>query len=211
MKSHVLLLIQLHSNILRSLAHWGEICFSGVSGSLILGIGILLISFSSHARHWGHDFPSFYKGIREIQESCPNLRSCGEFGISVETIYDLRFNKQVPPEKLGSEKFQRISEIADGQAQIWADTILEGEYEADGVTQLDRIEGVFFKGELLAYYITYSERGWFLGHCDYDFQDRTLLKGCDEGQIIESAFISPALTSWFADDHAYARFVRRSR
>jgi hypothetical protein len=87
--------------------------------------------------------------------------------------------------------------IAKDQANIWADTILEGSFDSDGTTQLDRVDGVMQNGELIAYRVTYSEQAWVLD----DGGQRQ-----DAGRITESTFVSLPLSSWFRDNWALATF-----
>lgn len=102
------------------------------------------------------------------------------------------------------EKFQHV---ATEQAQIWGDTILEGDYQADGRTELDRVEELKIEGELVAYKITYSERSWDTSICTYPGnRDGSALDQCQEGRIVESSFVSPDLSSWTRDPENFAVF-----
>jgi hypothetical protein len=98
-----------------------------------------------------------------------------------------------------------LGEIASEQAGIWGDTILEGDYLADGKTRLDRIEGLFHGDQLLAYRIRYSERAWYTGDCNPGV-DRSRAS-CQEGRIAEASFVWPSLREWTVDDRAWAEFL----
>lgn len=95
------------------------------------------------------------------------------------------------------EQLPRLGRIAEDQATIWADTILEGGYDADGRTVIDRVEAIMGDGKLLAYRITYSESAWLVG-----------VKGQKgkEGRVFESSFVSASLRSWLRDEQALAEF-----
>lgn len=96
----------------------------------------------------------------------------------------------------------RLEEISFDQAQIWADTILEGEYLAESEVRLDSIE-IARSGELfLGYRITYSSVAYETMDCDSDRQ----LESCIAGRIVESTFVSPNLQSWIRDDRHLAEF-----
>lgn len=96
----------------------------------------------------------------------------------------------------------RLEEISFDQAQIWADTILGGEYLAEPEVLVDAIE-IIRAGELfLGYRITYSSAAYETMDCDASRQ----LKDCVAGRIVESSFVSPNLESWIRDDRHYAEF-----
>lgn len=123
------------------------------------------------------------------------------------TRFDVRVVYENSQWSTSAAEFEKLHKIAQSQAQIWADTILEGDYEADGQTVLDRVEEIQFKGRLVAYRITYSERAWYIGSCDYDYEDKSKLASCAEGRISEASFVSSSLTSWTRDSNAYAEFA----
>jgi len=96
----------------------------------------------------------------------------------------------------------RLAEISFDQAQIWADTILEGEYLAESDVRVDSIE-IVRAGELfLGYRITYSSVAYETMDCDSSRQ----LESCVAGRIVESTYVSPNLESWIRDDRHFAEF-----
>ena len=96
----------------------------------------------------------------------------------------------------------RLEEISFDQAQIWADTILGGEYLAESEVLVDGIE-IVRAGELfLGYRITYSSAAYETMDCDASRH----LEACVPGRIVESSFVSPNLESWIRDDRSYAEF-----
>lgn len=101
-----------------------------------------------------------------------------------------------------------FEQLAFDQAQIWADTILEGDYEADGNTVLNRVVAVYEKQKLLAYYITYSEKAWDISQCRYDGSDAAALELCTQGRIIESVYLSSDFKDYFFIEKDYAQFIK---
>ncbi len=96
----------------------------------------------------------------------------------------------------------RLEEISVEQAQIWADTILEGEYLAEAEVRVDSIEIARAGEQLLGYRITYSSVAYETMDCDSSRQ----LDTCTAGRIVESTFVSPNLESWVRDDRHFAEF-----
>ncbi len=114
---------------------------------------------------------------------------------------------------LASEVRSRLQQTAESMANIWADTILEGDYFADEPVALDRVEE--FKSandKIIIYRITYSSRAWDTGTCEADpSEDRQSLESCDEGRIVESAFVSSDFKSSERDEENFAHFEKGSR
>ncbi len=109
--------------------------------------------------------------------------------------------------------YQTLTHVATEQAQIWADTILEGDYLAAGDTQLDQVYALYENDILIGYRITYSEQAWALSQCDY-YQATALnrkeaLLSCAEGRITEASFVSPAFTTFIRDPNQFAEFKER--
>ena len=65
--------------------------------------------------------------------------------------------------RLPSQLSLNLQKVALDQAQIWGDTILEGDYAADGKTQLDQVLVIKKDAKIIGYAISYSERAWFTG------------------------------------------------
>ena len=120
-----------------------------------------------------------------------------------ETVFD-RANHI---NSLRNEQVAKLQHVANEQAQIWGDTILEGDYQADGQTLLDHVEELKIDGDLVAFKITYSERSWDTSICTYPGnRDGSALDQCQEGRIVESSFISPDLSNWTRDPKSFASF-----
>ncbi len=107
----------------------------------------------------------------------------------------------------GNSVIKRLKAAAIDQAQIWADTILEGDYATDYKTRLDKAVAFFYGGSLVAYYITYSEGAWDTGTCKYDGINDSTLTGCKPGRIVESVYLSPDFSDYHFVEEDYARFV----
>lgn len=110
------------------------------------------------------------------------------------------------PKKIDQNLKVILERIAGKQAQIWGDTILEGDYAADGNTRLDQVVNLYKSYELIGYLITYSERAWDTSVCQYDgIHDSTLL-GCAPGRIVESSYVSLDFKDFFYDEKTAAVF-----
>lgn len=107
---------------------------------------------------------------------------------------------------LSRSDLTKLRKIASKQAYIWMDTILEGEFHADGHTELDEVIAIFYSNEIHAYKITYSERAWFIGECEFDGQTPATLQNCAEGRIRESSYVSPDLKTFIRNDDDIADF-----
>jgi hypothetical protein len=122
---------------------------------------------------------------------------------SKQTVFDR--SNQI--DQLTVEMLEKFQSIASEQTQIWSDTILEGDYQADDQTVLDQVEELKSNGELVAYHVTYSQRGWDTSLCTYPGNlDLSALAQCQEGRIVESSFVSRDLKSWSRDPARFASF-----
>lgn len=101
----------------------------------------------------------------------------------------------------------RLTQLAHDQAQIWADTILEGDFVAEGPTLLGQVYRYSLNGQVVAYHITYSEKAWDVSDCTYDGLRSSQLANCRPGRIIESSFVSSDLMEAERDEKNYAHFV----
>ncbi len=105
---------------------------------------------------------------------------------------------------------ERLQQIAWDQAQIWGDTILEGDYWADEEVLLDLVQAVFRDGIQVAWRITYSSKAFDTSVCtpyEYADEDPARFTGCIPGRIHESSFVSMDLKSFIRDDEAFAEFI----
>lgn len=98
---------------------------------------------------------------------------------------------------------KQLSEIAFAQAQIWGDTILEGDYSADRKIELDSVELVHFGGAPIAWRITYSAAAFETSDCT---PSQGSMAGCTPGRIVEASYVSSALDAWVRDETRFAEF-----
>lgn len=108
--------------------------------------------------------------------------------------------------KLGKNTVESLKEISFVQAQIWGDTILEGDYAADGETRLEKVLAIFNGDNLIGYHIEYSEKAWYTGNCEYSGQKEQLLK-CTQGRISERSYVSADLEYYGTDYDRTADFA----
>lgn len=146
----------------------------------------------ARADYLAEDSAGLNERIGPAPETCHSGATCATRGLVLRVLFDA-----MNPEFAMLAEFARLNAIADLQANYWADTILEGDFDADSEIRLDRIEGIFQADELLAYRISYSARAWRLGNRGQHGQ---------EGRISESTFVSKALKSWFRDADHLAEF-----
>lgn len=108
--------------------------------------------------------------------------------------------------RLNSDAQTNLKDVAVAQAQVWGDTILEGDYYSDGQTRLDSVRALYDNEQLIGYKISYSERAWYTGECSFDGSDEAALKNCQEGRIQESTYVSPDFATYFRDEDQLADF-----
>ena len=102
---------------------------------------------------------------------------------------------------------QVLHRVAFEQAQIWGDTILEGDYLAANEILLDGVELVQVGTQILGYRITYSAAAVETTACaPSESYAQALENRCARGRILESSFVSLDLTSWTRDETRYASF-----
>lgn len=107
---------------------------------------------------------------------------------------------------LSKQQFKKLEKIAIKQAYIWADTVLEGDFHADGETVLESVTAIFQATKLIAYKIDYSEHAWYVGECDWDGSDNETLADCPEGKIHESSYVAPDFKTFIRNDDDIADF-----
>lgn len=144
---------------------------------------------------------AFRKEVSKLSELC-TATSCKEpYSKKIEFHYNRKKTIDV--------KFKKAMEvIAIEQAQIWGDTILEGDYVADGKTRLDQITSLYKNDKLIGYLIRYSEKAWNTSSkdCQYHSSENENLEGCIQGRIIESAYVSLNLKDYFNTEKTWAVF-----
>lgn len=151
----------------------------------------------------------FLTPANAIADRGPN----SEFAQIVQTIEEkpelveatTLFDSDEGANQIDTKNLGTLQEIAHDQAQVWGDTILEGDYAADGKTSLDRVESLQIDGKFVGYRITYSEKGWMTATCEYRGEPDQL-EGCLEGRISEASLVSSKFDNYTRDITAYAEF-----
>jgi hypothetical protein len=110
-------------------------------------------------------------------------------------------------QQLPNNVSRNLAEIARSQAQIWSDTILEGDFWADGKTRLQSTKVLRHGQRILGYYITYVERAWYVGDCRFELSQPSSLQKCVPGYITESTFVSLTGDDYRVDENQFAKFV----
>lgn len=161
----------------------------------------VLISTIAWADQMGPEGDKFYEETAHYVHACKNPNGC-QTPYRNEVIYNHR--KEI--NRLTPESKEALKKISTEQAQIWGDTILEGDYVADGQTRLDNVFALLKNDQLVGYKILYSEKAWYIGDCEYDGRDESL-ETCAKGRIVESTFVSPDMQTFFSDEENQADFA----
>jgi hypothetical protein len=146
---------------------------------------------------------SFEQKMTAYQKSCAS--GC-HFPFSETPAFNFSESTQ---SKLDGSTKARLEQVAHDQAQIWGDTILEGDYYSKGHTQLDSVVAIFDSNEFIGYKITYSELAWYIGECDFTEDKPEAISECKEGRIHESSFVSPDFQNFFRDETDLADFSEK--
>ena len=141
---------------------------------------------------------NFVSEVNLLNQNCQRFNCKNPY-----TIVELyRRSVQADFDGLDMKSKHDLMRVAYEQAQIWADTILEGDFVADGKTRLDEVQALYKNKTLIGYKITYSERAWDTAYCSYDGIHNETLRGCTEGRIVEASYVTP--------DYAYAVYTMDS-
>lgn len=117
------------------------------------------------------------------------------------------FTQALQSRKSGGKLFYQLQKIAEEQVNVWGDTILEGDYVADGEVRLTKISAIYKNSELVAYRITYNQNAWDTSTCNYDGnRHQETLVGCAAGKITESTYVSASLNYYEIDENQFAEF-----
>jgi hypothetical protein len=159
----------------------------------VLLIFLGLLKFSPPL--WAADFT---KEIEKLAASC-SKHMCKDPYAKVN-LYQHPAPKELFP------LLKTFEAIAFEHAQIWGDTILEGDYAADGKTRLDLVFALYKNSLLIGYLITYSEKAWDTSRCKYDGINNDTLVDCQPGRIIESVYLSKNFKEYYHAENTYADF-----
>jgi hypothetical protein len=150
----------------------------------------------------------FAQIVSAIQSVCKPAQNICLAPLKVDTIWRSEIPDGIQTTTIMPREALAFTRISDNQSQIWGDTILESDYEADGVTLLEQVQTISKNGKIVAYRITYSQRAWQTTTCkDPNFNPANPV-GCIEGRIRESTYVSSDLTVWLNDSQFYAQFKR---
>lgn len=160
----------------------------------------LLTSSFAFADRMGQDGDKFYEEAARFEHACKATPEC-EAPYSRKIVYSQKTRFDKMPLDIRNE----LKRVAFAQAQIWGDTILEGDYHAAGRTRLDVVEAFYKNDAIVGYKIIYSEKAWFVGNCEFHGTQDSL-KNCKQGRITEGSFVSPDAQTYFTDEEKYAEF-----
>lgn len=170
-----------------------------------LVMGSLLLTQTAFANSHGSltkaSARAFYDLIENFRGACAT--EC-QRPFSFKVIFNL---EKPEPNDLSATLLSRLQKAAFEQAQVWGDTILEGDYYSDGKTRLDTAAALYKNGQLIGYKIQYSERAWDTAECDFNEFDENTLNACAEGRIQEAGFISSDFNHFFRDEDRFATFL----
>lgn len=158
-----------------------------------------LTSAVAVADQMGPEGDKFYEEAAHFENACMAGECQGIY--SKKVVYDQ--NRRV--NKLSEKERTQLKSVAFDQAQVWGDTILEGDYHASGRTRLDQVVAYYKQDSLVGYKIQYSEKAWYTGDCSFNGK-RDTLKECKEGRIVEGSYVSPDTQTYFSDEERYAEF-----
>lgn len=172
--------------------------FLKITTSTLLAAFLVSTAWADEA---GPNSNKFYEDTAAYEYACENENACVS-PYRNEVVYN--HSRQI--NKLADSTKDALNEISFSQAQIWGDTILEGDYAADGNTRLDSVLAYFKGDRLIGYKIRYSEKAWYTGECDYDGQEESLVS-CAKGRISEGSFVAADLQTFYTNENEQADFA----
>jgi hypothetical protein len=161
--------------------------------TLICFLLLATSSFGLAARHnRAHEVAEIFYGAR-CDQRCQQ-------GVLVEYYKAQDFNR------LPTKVYEKLQAVAFDQSQVWGDTILEGDYVANGKTDLDEVMVIKRDGRLVGFAITYSEKAWYVGNCTYIHKNPNSLTSCNPGRISERSFVTSDFAEAEVDQNRFADF-----
>lgn len=157
---------------------------------------LILITFLS----FGFAHADFKAKITSAQHSCPGL-TCRDQSIQAVAMTGDEMKN------LKLKTSQKLELAAWDLAQIWGDTILEGDYVAHDDVHIDKLEKVMEGPQHIGYRVTYSSLAWDISDCNYEPEQPHTREDCVPGRIVERGFVSMNLISKFRDETRMAEFV----
>lgn len=172
---------------------------------LTLFFSFSILASQSHGARILTTYQNLDQVIQEHRQNCSGIEGEKSLCSSSWNHQDLYLQKG-EFSRLSKTMIEKFQDISLDQAQIWGDTILEGDYVGSGDTVLEKVFAIYQGGVLKAYHITYVEKGWYIGDCDYDENNPQTLNQCAAGVIRESAYVSADLKTVITDDEHFADF-----
>lgn len=120
--------------------------------------------------------------------------------------------------ELTEKERTQLLKAGQEEADIWPDTILEGEYALDSEANLElaSVEKVFTqKGAFVAYRVGIYHAAFDTGSCetewDFEYDDEAayreyLVKNCTAGHISSALYVSPDFKHHFRDEDSIEDF-----
>lgn len=165
-----------------------------------LMLAVNLISFNALADKQFVGADKFYDLIADYKTVCKS-KECNKPYREVAV-----YTNNVRDAFLSKFQFTKLELIADKQAYIWMDTVLQGDFHADGKTVLEEVVAIFKGTSLVAYKIDYSQLAWYIGACGWDGESMSGLENCPVGKIHESSYVSPDFKTYIRNDDDIASF-----
>ncbi len=151
--------------------------------TFILFSAILLAS----AQSWAISARELRQTVREAYKVCGSM-DCKRLNLSIEEI------PVSQTEELSAPLRKDLNDVAFDLAQVWGDTILESDYEAEEKIEMDRIEVIRIDDQVAGFRITYSAQA-------FDHANKV------PGHIQESGFATADGAQAFVDPKAFAHFI----
>ncbi len=181
-----------------------------IDDAKMIGFESLLKITQASADSFESPDETFQLLIDKANAKCRRSQKCPKNPLRYSSVYRYVASGKMLKPVAALAVLKRLQLIALEQANIWSDTILEGEFEADHRTRLDGVETVLFKDRSVGYRISYSEKAWYLAACSADLNPGLPVRsyeGCQEGRIHERTFVSKDLKTWFRDENHLADFT----
>lgn len=141
----------------------------------------------------------FRQSIEDAQGNCPDLK-CPQSSVTLKTLTTAEWASQ-------SKEIQDfINQQVVERSAAWDDTILESDYYSTDAATLGDVASVSRGSELIGYRMSFQTRAWDTGSCPFDPENPDV-ESCDQGLIVDAAFLSVDLKEVFQDQNSFAHFV----
>ncbi|WP_413558909.1 hypothetical protein [Bdellovibrio sp. HCB209] len=144
-------------------------------------------------------------GDKFYDEAAHFVNACSSGACKAPYSVVLAYSQKSRINKMDQNHLEILRKVAFTQAQIWGDTILEGDVIASGRTRLDTVTAYLKNNRVVGFKIRYSEKAWDTSDCNYD-GSKSSLKTCKVGRIYEESYVSPDYATFFTDEDRQADF-----